>query len=606
MSSPLVLGPMLRHVDTGSAAVWVETDHPATVSVHAEDDGDTAERVWRAATFAVHGHHYALVEVTGLRPGERTAYRVEVDGEHAWPEAGSPFPAPHIRTLTDDEQVNLAFGSCRTSVPHDREHHRKHGVDALRSFGLAVADGTAAATAGAGDPDLLLLLGDQVYADSTSRAMREFIASRRSLDEEPGAELKDYEEYAHLYALAWSEPALRWVFSWLPSLMIFDDHDVRDDWNTSFDWRQEMEATSWWHGRIVAALASYWVYQHLGNLSVAERAVDEVWQQLRRRQEAAGEGVEVDLTDVLDAFAERVDRQPETYRWSFARRLGEARLVVIDSRAARKLEPGRRSMLDDVEMAWLDEQLRGDCSHLVVGTSLPYLLPEGLHHLESWNEAVVDGAWGRRAARVGEGLRTAFDLEHWGAFVDGFEQVATMVREVADGRRGAAPSSILFLSGDVHHSYIAEVDRPGGSRILQLVCSPIRNPLHRVLRTATAGFARGLARPVTRQLAGAAGVPGPSLAWRNVAGPWFDNNLALLRVQDDRLSTVWVTGEVEHGDHEHPVLELVADVELDVPPAGTPWHPAVAHVHPGRWHGIPARWHAIPGRWRRNRSLREG
>ena len=62
--------------------------------------------------------------------------------------------------------------------------------------------------------------------------------------------------------------------------MIFDDHDIRDDWNASLDWKRKMEATSWWHGRIVAGLASYWVYQHLGNLSPRGRAADEVWRRI--------------------------------------------------------------------------------------------------------------------------------------------------------------------------------------------------------------------------------------------------------------------------------------------------------------------------------------
>ena len=81
----------------------------------------------------------------------------------------------------------------------------------------------------------MLFLGDQVYADETSDAMREFIASRRDIDEPPGEELKDFEEYAHLYQLAWTDPANRWLLSTLPSAMIFDDHDIRDDWNTSAD-----------------------------------------------------------------------------------------------------------------------------------------------------------------------------------------------------------------------------------------------------------------------------------------------------------------------------------------------------------------------------------
>ncbi len=52
--------------------------------------------------------------------------------------------------------------------------------------------------------------------------------------------------------------------------MIFDDHDIRDDWNTSWTWREEMDDTSWWRLRIVSGLGSYWVYQHLGNLSAAD------------------------------------------------------------------------------------------------------------------------------------------------------------------------------------------------------------------------------------------------------------------------------------------------------------------------------------------------
>mgnify|MGYP003300815653 CR=1 FL=1 len=64
-------------------------------------------------------------------------------------------------------------------------------------------------------PDLVLFLGDQVYADETSEQMQEFIASRRSLDEPPGEELKDFEEYSHLYWLAWTDPLNRWLLSTL-------------------------------------------------------------------------------------------------------------------------------------------------------------------------------------------------------------------------------------------------------------------------------------------------------------------------------------------------------------------------------------------------------
>ena len=171
----------------------------------------------------------------------------------------------------------MAYGSCRTSVPHDESGNRTHGVDSLRAYAVKMASGADLPW-----PDLVAFLGDQVYADLTSDQMQEFIRARRDIEDPPGEELKDYEEYAHLYYLAWSDPANRWLLSTLPSAMIFDDHDIRDDWNTSLTWKQKMEATSWWHERIVAGLASYWVYQHLGNLSPQERAEDVVWQRIIR------------------------------------------------------------------------------------------------------------------------------------------------------------------------------------------------------------------------------------------------------------------------------------------------------------------------------------
>jgi hypothetical protein len=277
----LVLGPLLRYVDETSAAVWVETDGPATVTV--TRGAATAS----AGTFVVHDHHYALVELDGLEPGTTEAYTVAVDDDLVWPPSGTPFPDPVIATLEAGRPLHLSFGSCRTSVSHDEKGNKTHGVDALRAWALRVAGLVDAADPTDADldqdrlPDLVLFLGDQVYADETTDAMREFIGSRRDIEQAPWTELKDFEEYAHLYKLAWSDPANRWLLSTVPSAMIFDDHDIRDDWNTSLDWRREMEATSWWHGRIVAGLASYWVYQHLGNLSPSARETDRSWTRSR-------------------------------------------------------------------------------------------------------------------------------------------------------------------------------------------------------------------------------------------------------------------------------------------------------------------------------------
>jgi phosphodiesterase/alkaline phosphatase D-like protein len=202
-SADLVVGPLLRHVDETSASVWVETRDRARVTV--TRDGES----WSAGTFVVHGHHYALVELDGLEPGSRAAYTVAIDDRTVWPPEDSALPDPVIATLVPDKPLRLAFGSCRTSVGHDKKGNDTHGIDALRTYALRMA-GQAEAHDADGDtdlleprwPDLVLFLGDQVYADETTDEMREFISARRDIEQPPWTELQDFQEYAHLYSLA--------------------------------------------------------------------------------------------------------------------------------------------------------------------------------------------------------------------------------------------------------------------------------------------------------------------------------------------------------------------------------------------------------------------
>src|SRR3712207_594807 len=96
--------------------------------------------------------------------------------------------------------------------------------------------------------------------------------------EAPDEQVADFEEYTRLYAESWSDPQVRWLLSTVPSSMIFDDHEMIDDWNTSAAWRREVTGQDWWAGRISGGLVSYWVYQHLGNLSPQELADNKTWQ----------------------------------------------------------------------------------------------------------------------------------------------------------------------------------------------------------------------------------------------------------------------------------------------------------------------------------------
>jgi hypothetical protein len=212
---------------------------------------------------------------------------------------------------------------------------------------------------------------------------------------------------------------------------------------------------------------------------------------------------------------------------------------MVDTRAARVLDEERRSMLDDKEAHWVREEALADpgsYDHLLIGTSLPWLLPPLVHDAEEWNAALCRGERGGpggRWARFGENLRRRSDLEHWAAFPDSFRRLTELISEAGSGPD--APATVCVLSGDVHHAYIAEptwpADAPGtgpGARILQLTCSPVHNSVPALLRT---GFRFGWSRAGRRlgRLLARHGRTGPApIRWQKTGGPWFGNQLMTL------------------------------------------------------------------------------
>jgi PhoD-like phosphatase len=535
----LVLGPVLRYVDSTSAVVWVETDAPCRVDILGVS----------SPTFAVHGHHYGLVELTDLAPGSSLAYTVILDSEQAWPEPGSALPPSRIRTVDPEAPVRLVFGSCRTSVPHDTKHNLTHGFDMLRCFANELRH-----TDEPEWPTTLILLGDQVYADEPPDDVLEFTRNRRGTQTSPDDELRDFDEFAELYRIAWTDPEVRWLLSTLPTAMIMDDHDLRDDWNTSQAWREQMARLPWWRQRVISGLGSYWIYQHLGNLSASERVEDTLLNALRNTD--ADGGV------LLDEFAEQSYEQPSGTKFSYVRDFGRTRFVMLDSRCGRLLTPGERTMLDDAEWTWFVEQVTGQYEHLVIGTSLPYLLPTGLHYLEAWNEAVCEGAWGERAIQVGEKLRQGIDLEHWAAFRRSFEAVAHLLIDLVAGRYGRPPTSVGFLSGDVHYSYLARAALPAATAglatsVYQVVCSPIRNPLSGPIRVLNAVASFAVAGLVGRGLAKTARVPRSPFDWTVSSGPYFRNVLGALEINGEHVDVRWVAPRASTEDPP-PLQEIGA------------------------------------------------
>jgi len=51
----------------------------------------------------------------------------------------------------------------------------------------------------------------------------------------------------------------------VPTYMIFDDHDVTDDWNLTARWRDRVRASPAGRRIVANALAAYWAFQGWGN-----------------------------------------------------------------------------------------------------------------------------------------------------------------------------------------------------------------------------------------------------------------------------------------------------------------------------------------------------
>jgi hypothetical protein len=195
----------------------------------------------------------------------------------------------------------------------------------------------------------------------------------------------------------------------------------------------------------------------------------------------------------------------------------------------------------------------------------------GIHFFEAWNEAVCAGAWGAAAARVGERIRRAIDLEHWPAFQSSFLRMVRLLSEVANGGAGVPPpASVTVVGGDVHNAYVAEVSMgrlsSTRSRVHQVVCSPFRNPLgpsqRRVVnltKTRAAAVAFGA-------LARLAGVRQPPVRWRYRAGPTFDNSIGVIEI-DGRWAGVTIF-RAEPGAESQSLQPLHTRVLADGPRSG--------------------------------------
>ena len=204
------------------------------------------------------------------------------------------------------KKLNALYGSCR------KIHDEKGGkTDALR-FGDGVVENYFSDLASR--PAVLCLGGDQIYADDVHQEVLDeilvlskkisggksetlpagltlppaggradfIIRNAKFTSGETANHLVTFAEYMGMYGLMWNKnnwsrtvPELahftdslenvRRLMANTPTYMIFDDHDVTDDWNLSVKWKEDVKAFKLGKRIVANALGVYWLCQGFGN-----------------------------------------------------------------------------------------------------------------------------------------------------------------------------------------------------------------------------------------------------------------------------------------------------------------------------------------------------
>lgn len=247
-------------------------------------------------------------------------------------------------------------------------------------------------------------------------------------------------------------PGVARVFAHLSTLMIFDDHDITDDWNLSAQW----EATAYGHpfsNRIIGnALLAYMLCQGWGNQPA-------VFEELLEQTQALTATVQ---DNHLHAAAqdELLQTLLKFQQWHYVLPTTPA-LVVLDTRTRRwrsefalKQPSG---LLDWEALSELQQALLDHPSAIIVSPAPIFgvKLIETVQKVFSWC-----------------GYPLLVDAENWMAHRGAAQVILNIFRH------SRTPGNYVILSGDVHYSFVYEVlirHRSAGPKIWQITSSGIKN-----------------------------------------------------------------------------------------------------------------------------------
>ncbi|MEQ1638460.1 MAG: hypothetical protein ABL903_17450 [Methylococcales bacterium] len=286
-------------------------------------------------------------------------------------------------------------------------------------------------------------------------------------------------------------PKVRRLFANIPTYMIFDDHDVTDDWNITGAWYYKVRGLDLGQRVVANALASYWAFQGWGN---APQNFDATFTEAITNYLAASPSASFKVTDRYELTTWK------HHSWGYSVPTNPP-VIVMDSRTQRQPDGAYyppqlldRYALDwlRVEWAMLTANIEQDvdngelnlvsCWPIFVATTpvMGFAPIERVQQFLLWAiGSIEDTFWVRWFEKMFglEGKATVliirqFDAEAWISNREGFAKFLKCLLH-----RMHIPQCV-FLSGDVHYSFTTAADFKNENKTLnclQLTSSALCN-----------------------------------------------------------------------------------------------------------------------------------
>ncbi|WP_394201454.1 alkaline phosphatase D family protein [Shewanella waksmanii] len=256
------------------------------------------------------------------------------------------------------------------------------------------------------------------------------------------------QEWQHLLEFKAGLHQVRRLLAHLPTYMIFDDHDITDDWNLTAKWEEAAYRHRFSKRIIGNALIGYTLFQALGNAPDAFKT--EIMPKLSQFLSNYDEATHDSLIDDLLKFE----------HWHYQLNTSP-KLVVLDTRTNRWRSESNLAkpsgLMDWEALMDFQQQLVGEDKVIIVSAAPIF----GVKMIET-------------VQRVGTavGASLLVDAENWMAHPG----TANTLLSIFQHRK--TPQQFVILSGDVHYSFAYDIRirfRKGGPRIYQITSSGIRN-----------------------------------------------------------------------------------------------------------------------------------